>query len=130
VLGSIRNRYAGQWPVDELAPLERRMHAELDHLRAELHRPDSEARHAVALIEQSRRRIVRLSHRVLNAEAVGAALADIYRRGRKRFRRAANGAEANALHEWRKQTKYLSNAIQLTSNRDTREQSTIAKRAK
>ena len=129
VLASIRDRYARRWPADELAPLEQRMRAELERLRALLHRPESNARRAVALIEQSRRRVVRLTDRVLDPGDVDAALATIYRRGRKRFRRAANGAQEDALHEWRKQTKYLSNAIRLTSNGDAGERDAIAKRA-
>ena len=130
VFSSISDRYAHRWPSDELALLQQRMHAELDRARTELHRPESQARDAVSLIGQSRRRIDRLSDNVLADGDVSAALTAIYRRGRKRFRRAEESAEADALHEWRKQTKYLSNAIVLTSNGDAGRPDALAKRAK
>jgi CHAD domain-containing protein len=129
VLASLRDRYARRRPPDELAPLQQRMHAELDRARAELRHREGAARRAVALIRQSRRRIARMSDEVLDDDRVRAALAAIYRRGRKRFRHAAESAEGSVLHEWRKQTKYLANAIALTSNGAARGRGAIAKRA-
>ena len=130
VLASIRDHYARRWPPDELTPLQQRMHAEFDRARTELRRPESGTRRAVALIRQSRRRIARLSDDVLDDDDVSVALVDIYRRGRKQFRHAAGSAESSLLHEWRKQTKYLSNAIALTLDGDAGGRGAIAKRAK
>jgi CHAD domain-containing protein len=129
VLVAMRDRYARRWPADELAPLEQRMRAELDDARAQLHGARSNARRAVGLIEQTRRRLARVPNATLDATALEAALASIYKRARKRFRGATIDGNAEALHEWRKQTKYLANAIRLTSNGREVGRASLAKRA-
>lgn len=61
-------------------------------------------------LERSLRRIARW-RLAYDSEAPAAGLQRTYRKGRKRMRRVLQRPSTKALHEWRKQTKYLAIAL-------------------
>ncbi len=63
----------------------------------------------------------------VGAGALERGLRRIYRRGRKAFAEARSAGTPEALHEWRKQVKYLANALHIVYGRDKLKK--IAKRA-
>ena len=126
---AIRERYARRWRASDLAPLEQRMRAELDRVRRDVRKPAGDLRQAAKTLQASRRRLVRLPERTVSGDEIDAGLARIYRQARKEFDRARKSRTADVLHEWRKKTKYLSNAIRLTGDGARARRSSLAKRA-
>ena len=53
----------------------------------------------------------------------------VYSKGRKAFRQAGKAGTAEALHEWRKQVKYLHDALEALHGADAGKTAKIAKRA-
>jgi CHAD domain-containing protein len=65
----------------------------------------------------------------VGARPLERSLRRIYRKGRKAFAEAQSSATTEALHEWRKQVKYLANALQALYGPQDHELKKIAKRA-
>jgi CHAD domain-containing protein len=65
----------------------------------------------------------------IGARPLDRGLRRIYRKGRKAFAEAQSIGTTEALHEWRKQVKYLANALQALYRPQHHELKKIAKRA-
>jgi len=97
-------------PYDALAL---QLRARLDGQRRELERSGTLLQKCMGLITTCREQV---NHRHIDAAhalAIPAGLQRIYRRGRKTRAIAHRKSSPHALHEWRKQVKYLSNALKV-----------------
>jgi CHAD domain-containing protein len=92
-----------------ISALRRRLEQRLDAARAVFAEPTARRRCA-ALVKASRQRMLRHAPRRADAPKLLAGLRRIYRSGRRSFACALAERTPQALHEWRKQTKYLHTA--------------------
>jgi CHAD domain-containing protein len=92
-----------------MSALRQRLAQRLDAARAGFADPAARRRCAV-LVKTSRQRLLRHAPRRADASKLLAGLRKIYRNGRRSFACAKAERTPEALHEWRKQTKYLQTA--------------------
>lgn len=102
-LGPLRNVHSVRAALEDLgaAPLARRL------------RPEEEKARRALRLEACVSRLERAARARLPAAAPGEGLRRIYRKGRKASARAGKERSPEALHEWRKQVKYLLNALDI-----------------
>ncbi|MFL6582037.1 MAG: CHAD domain-containing protein [Burkholderiales bacterium] len=105
-------------PYDALAL---QLRARLDGQRRELERSGSLLQTCMELITTCREQVTQRHIDAAHALAIPAGLQRIYRKGRKTRALAHRKSSPHALHEWRKQVKYLSNALKvLDASRELR----------
>lgn len=95
----------------DLAPLHRILELDLSKVRRVVRQPSAPLDECVGLLESHR---ARMRHALCETDARDTsfkALKQIYRKGRKALAAAVDTETPEALHEWRKQVKYLLNAI-------------------
>lgn len=90
---------------DGIAGIRQAFAHRLDAAREAIAAPELR-RDCAALVASTRRQVGR-DLPAGNGEVLHEALATIYRKARKAYRRARDDGGAEILHEWRKQTKYL-----------------------
>jgi hypothetical protein len=105
-LQDLRRRYPEELPRARLEALERRLRAE----QASGERESARAG-AARLLRHSLARAERADFLGIGAGALDEGLERIYRKGRKAYAEAGQAGTGEALHEWRKQVKYLLNAL-------------------
>jgi CHAD domain-containing protein len=104
-----------------LRRLARRLSVERSRIRRRMLREPGEARQARALLAEARARATRLDLLQPDLAALVEGIRRVYRSARHAFRAARSDASVEALHEWRKQAKYLMNQIDvLYGDRDRR----------
>lgn len=111
ILTSIRDRYPRELPCRGLAPLEDRLVENLKRTRRRIHAAAPTVRRAMRSLEQSRQRLTTLTRTHLKTGPVGRGLRKIYAKARKTFAIAKDEPTPERLHDWRKKTKYLYNAV-------------------
>jgi CHAD domain-containing protein len=119
-LYELRRRHAGKLRRARLDALETGLRAEQAEARRKL-----ELQPCLALLERAGR--TDLAH--VDASVLEEGLGRVYRRGRKAFRQAGRSGTPEALHEWRKQVKYLHDALEALDGADRGKAARIAKRA-
>ncbi len=72
------------------------------------------------VLERSRRRSMQPSVTGIGGALLKPGLKRVYRTGRNAFSQARKTPSAEALHEWRKQVKYLANALEILQVQDGR----------
>jgi CHAD domain-containing protein len=114
-LNSLQKRYANKLPDSDLAPLHEILNAGLTRARRHFHpgagRGSVELNNCVKLLKNSLAMAKRRESRSIEPEYIGSGLLRIYRKGRKASAEAKAEPNVERLHEWRKQVKYLLNAI-------------------
>ncbi|HEX4985286.1 MAG TPA: CHAD domain-containing protein [Burkholderiales bacterium] len=81
--------------------------------RRELDR-SAQLHECIRLLQDSRGRVARWSTGALRSVPAAKGIERIHRAGRKAFAVARRSRTPEALHEWRKQVKYLMNALDMT----------------
>lgn len=109
--------------LDALSRLPRRfgalaagLRAEQARARAELHDGERRLARCLRLLEQALARAKSRPLRAVAPEALERGLRRLYRQGRNALRHADEQRSTEALHEWRKQVKYLCAALALVGN--------------
>jgi CHAD domain-containing protein len=123
-LAALRRRHAGKL---------RRIRADggLDGIESGLRADHAEARRklelqpCLALLE----RALRTEFAGVDSSVLEEGLRRIYRKGQKTFRKAGKAGTPEALHEWRKQVKYLHDALDALHGADAGRAARVAKRA-
>jgi CHAD domain-containing protein len=114
-LNSLQKRYANKLPDGGLAPLHEILHAGLTRVRRHFHpgpgRGSAELNNCAKLLKNSLAMAERRESRPIEPAYIGSGLQRIYRKGRKASTEARADPTVERLHEWRKQVKYLLNAI-------------------
>lgn len=128
-LGELERRYP-----DELPPLlthRLRERLEHDHERAleTLNEDDRTINTVREELESARARTADWAFETDGFRAVQPGLERVYRRGRKRMRRAREDPSAEHLHDWRKRVKDLWHAAQLLRPAAPKQMRKLAKRA-
>jgi hypothetical protein len=119
-LAELQSRHAGKLRRVRLDALEAGLRAEQAEARRKL-----ELQSCVALLDRTRQ--IDLTH--LDSPVFEDGIRRIYKKGRKAFRQAGKAATPEALHEWRKQVKYLHDALATLHGPRAGRAARIAKRA-
>ena len=109
---SLHDRYEDELRGFELVPLRKLLHANLIKARRHFSHTPTEQETCVRLLKDSVALIKKEDFASINSEAINAGLRGIYRKGCKARTEANKMRTPEALHEWRKQVKYLLNAIE------------------
>jgi hypothetical protein len=110
---TFRKRHASQLQAEPYDLLATQLHARLDSQRQELERAGVMLQKCMDLIATSREHANQRHIEAAHAAFVPAGLQRIFHRGRKARALAKRELSPHALHEWRKQVKYLSNALKI-----------------
>jgi CHAD domain-containing protein len=110
---SLHARYIDELQGVELAPLQKILHGNLAKARRHLHPQGKSADlgNCIRLLEDSLDLAKQGDFSSINSSTIGPGLRRIYRKGRKAYAEAKTVPTTEALHEWRKQVKYLLNAM-------------------
>lgn len=84
-----------------------------EHRVAQRHLTAACSEHAAAVLTAIRGRVAALEPRRLKKKSPGKALRRAYKAGRDTFARARSRNTDDRLHEWRKQTQYLANQLEI-----------------
>lgn len=98
--------------------------------RRNLFADKGQLRDCVRALTRSRERIGRLGASALASSQVAEGIERIHRAGRKSLRNARKAETPEALHEWRKQVKYLMNALETLDAKSDPRLAKIGKRAR
>jgi CHAD domain-containing protein len=110
---SLHARYIDELQGVELAPLQKMLRGNLAKARRHLHPQGKSADlgNCIRLLEGSLDLAKQENFSSIDSSTIGPGLRRIYRKGRKAYAEAKTVPTTETLHEWRKQVKYLLNAI-------------------
>ena len=111
VFNALVSRFPTELRGVELGPLHRWLLAKRTHARHALLDTPAELRHCADSLEGCRDRMRRSNLAHAGHATTTEGLQRIYRKGRKVLPRARHAQTSEVLHEWRKQVKYLFNAM-------------------
>jgi CHAD domain-containing protein len=129
VFNALVSRYATELRGVELAPLHRWLLAKHTHARHALLDAPEELRLCADALEGCRDRMRRSNLAHAGHATTIEGLRRIYRKGRKALARARHAQTSEVLHEWRKQVKYLFNAMASLSGSRAHDSRKALKRA-
>src|SRR5215470_9980253 len=129
ILTAIRNRYPDGLSCSGLAPLESKLLGNLWRTRGRTRRTSLGLRRAMRSLERSRRRLRNIKSKHVKTDPARKGLRKIYAKARKSFATAKDKATPERLHDWRKKTKYLYNAVKGLAVRRGSTPAAIGKRA-
>ena len=127
---SLHARYIDELQGVELAPLQKILRGNLAKARRHLHPQGKSADlgNCIRLLEDSLDLANQGDFSSINSSTIGPGLRRVYRKGRKAYAEAKTVPTTEALHEWRKQAKYLLNAMDgLHSSKKDRERGKVVK---
>jgi hypothetical protein len=128
-LTAIRDRYPRELPCRGLAPLENRLVHKLDRTRGRIRATVPTLRRAMRSLEKSRQRLRSITRKHVKAGPVRKGLRRVYGKARKSLAIARDKATPKLLHDWRKRTKYLYNAVKALDGRKASTPRAVGKRA-
>lgn len=109
---SLHERYKDELQGFELGPLVKILHANLTKARRHFSRTPTELEKCIRLLRGSLAMSKKEDVASINSEAIDTGLRDIFLKGCKASAEADTARTPEALHEWRKQVKYLLNAVE------------------
>ncbi|MGH8256549.1 MAG: CHAD domain-containing protein [Steroidobacteraceae bacterium] len=112
-LDSLRRREPALGRDASVAQVSRQLHAQRRSLRRQMQQSPAALTAARAGLHRTRRGAHRWHVGQHGWSILGPAVERIYRVGRRRLRAARASAADSALHDWRKQVKYLCHALQM-----------------
>ncbi|MGH8763615.1 MAG: CHAD domain-containing protein [Nitrosospira sp.] len=107
---SLYDRYENKLQDVELAPLRQILHANLTKARRHFSGTPAELENCIRLLKDCIALTKKRDFSSIRSETIGTGLRRIYRQGSKARAEAERARTPEALHEWRKQVKYLLNA--------------------
>jgi CHAD domain-containing protein len=105
------------------------LRADQARARRELLHPSKGLQECLRLLRDSEARAQRADFALMKEAPLRVGLRRIYRKGKKALAKAGKAGTAEALHEWRKQVKYLHDALNALHGADAGEAAKIAKHA-
>ena len=112
---SLHDRYANELEGVKLVPLQKILHSNLTEARRRLHldlpAKSAELKNCIRILEDCKVLSRHEHFSAIDPAVTSPGLQRIYRTGRKAFAKAKAARTTEALHEYRKQVKYLFNAI-------------------
>lgn len=118
---SLHDRYRNKLQDVELALLQKILHANLTKARRHFSGMPTELGNCIRLLKDCIALTKKGDFSSIHSETIGTGLRRIYRKGSKARAEAETARTPEALHEWRKQVKYLLNAadaLQLSQKGD------------
>lgn len=109
---SLHDRYGDKLKGVELAPLQKILHANLTKARRHFLHTPTELKNCIRLLRNCTTVAKKEELSSIDSEAINAGLRRVYQRGCKARAEADTVRTPEALHEWRKQVKYLLNAVE------------------
>lgn len=106
---SLHDQYGDKLQQTELAPLQKILHANLTKARRHFSRTPIESENYIRLLRDCLARTKKEDFASINPKAINTGLRRIYRKGCHARAEAEAARTPEALHEWRKQVKYLLN---------------------
>ena len=117
LLAPVRDARSQLDALERLPPRFQSLGAGLRHdqvrARAELHEGARRVEMCLKLLDEARARAKGRDVRSVPDAVLEEGLRILYRKGRKALRQAGKARSAASLHEWRKQIKHLSNALEI-----------------
>ncbi len=113
-LDALCERYPGKLPLLGVEKLKDALHAKPESTSSSRALPKQPTR----LLKRCLERAEKPAFARIGARPLDRGLRRIYRKGRKAFAEAQSTGTAEALHEWRKQVKYLANALHIVYGRN------------
>ncbi|MDQ3187247.1 MAG: CHAD domain-containing protein, partial [Pseudomonadota bacterium] len=107
---SLHDRYRDELQDAELAPLHKILHGNLTKARRHFSRTPTELENCIQLLQKCIALTKKEDFSSINSKTINTGLQRIYQKGRKARIEAETAQTPEALHEWRKQVKYLLNA--------------------
>jgi len=111
-LEALRGRDGDALPRAALAGLERRLRAAKARVAADPAARRSALETCIRLLRHSLERAARADFAAMDKAPLARGMRRIYRKGRRAMAQARSSGTPEALHEWRKQAKYLLNALE------------------
>jgi CHAD domain-containing protein len=108
---SFRDRFADDLGELRLGGFHRALRKDLSNARHHFHSRAKELVEVRRRVRAHRRRLTRTAVQAIETDVLRPGLKRIYRKARKAGRSAIEEPTADSLHEWRKQVKYLRNAL-------------------
>ncbi|MDN5881005.1 MAG: CHAD domain-containing protein [Nitrosospira sp.] len=110
---SLHDRYIHKLQGVELAPLQKILRENLTKARRHLHLPgkSTELKNSIRLLKNCITSAKKKDFPSIDSATIDSGLRRIYRKGCKAQADAKSAQTTEALHEWRKQVKYLLNAV-------------------
>ena len=109
----LMDHYPNKIGSDVLEPIRREIRKRASRrIEESLQRP-SQFRKARADLKKSDERIAHLRLEEKGWDSIETGMFELYRQGRKKYRRAEKGPSDTSFHEWRKTTKYLRHGLEL-----------------
>ena len=121
-LAELRRRHPGKLRRPRLDAFDAGLRADHVEARKKLER---QLHSCLALLERARQ----TDFARVDPSVLAQGLRRVYKKGRKSFRQAGKRGTTEALHEWRKQVKYLHDALAAIDSADRGRAASIAKRA-
>jgi CHAD domain-containing protein len=109
---SLHDRYDDKLQGVNLAPLQKILHANLTKARRHFLHTPTELKNCIRLLKDCITLAKKEEFSSIDFEAVETGLRRVYRKGLKARAEAEAARTPEALHEWRKQVKYLLNAVE------------------
>jgi CHAD domain-containing protein len=110
-LDELRRRYPEEMRRLDLQKLKDSLQGERQRTRHDILRSGAAPEKCARLLKRSLARAEEPDFARIGSQPLDQGLERIYRKGRKAFARAMQSGTDDALHEWRKQVKYLLNAL-------------------
>jgi CHAD domain-containing protein len=127
-LASLRSKHADEMRGAGLARVSEALQADKARARREI-RAHAALQDCIMQLERSLARAERPEISGIASSCLAQGLARIYRKGRKAFARAAEDGSPEALHEWRKQVKYLLHATEMLKGSGHAKAAKVVRRA-
>ncbi len=127
-LRALRERYPRELPGPALAAAAKKLRVRRAEALRALVRPDGPYAQCLRLVERCRVRGGTREFEEVTPELLAEGLERIYARGRKAYRAARKTRSHEALHEWRKQVKYLLNARAILGDASRSQPARLAER--
>jgi CHAD domain-containing protein len=112
-LEELRKRYPEEMRRLDLRSLKDSLQSEQQRTRRDILRSGAAPEKCTRLLERSLSRAEAPDFARIGSKPLDQGLERIYRKGRKAFAKARQSGTEDSLHEWRKQVKYLLNALEV-----------------
>ncbi|KIO49989.1 CHAD domain-containing protein [Nitrosospira sp. NpAV] len=109
---SLHERYGDKLKSVKIAPLQKILHANLTRARRHFLHTPTELKNCIRLLKDCTALAKKEKFSSIDSAAIETGLRHIYQKGRKAHAEADTVRTPEALHEWRKQVKYLLNAME------------------
>jgi hypothetical protein len=111
LLVALRRRYPATLSFSDIAPLNTRLVHQLGQAHQRIRPASAAVRKTIRALKESRHRLRRLADQPASPGRIRKGLRNIYGRAQVAYEAAKSDPTPASMHEWRKKTKCLCNAV-------------------